>query len=406
MVKVTRYSAGYCGVMLSIATDFKAAKQQLTDGFEISTELIKASSTSTSGIIYAGTISSANADCYVDDVFCIDITNLFDDLDLTGNTVAQNTATARMTKYYNEYIQIMKGNNISKAKYYSYRKPKFVTAILNASTDDKRFLATSYLLRRAENKQLGLDTSIYETRLKKMSGMGSVAVLPEIPSMYQKQGLDLIYSYNGDQTAVPASVTKVVACITAFPYITSIKNKYTIVADDIRSGSGNIFQAGDIVTIEDLIYAMMLPSSNTGATALAHYVGAIILDNQSASEADCEAAFVAEMAKVVSSLGCTNSTFVTPSGLSASGVQCSTTTEDMIKIGIEAASWDILNRIWNNDTYTITVTGTNARNIDISTTVISSSLEDEYLILGGKTGTMTGISPEAHSLITICEPLN
>ena len=106
---------------------------------------------------------------------------------------------------------------------------------------------------------------------------------------------------------------------------------------------------------------------------MAHYVGAIILDDPNASEADCEAAFVAEMAKVVSSIGCTDSTFTTPSGLSANGVHSSTTCIDILKIGIEAASWDVLNRIWNNDTYTIQVNGTNARTINISTTVVSQS---------------------------------
>ena len=149
---------------------------------------------------------------------------------------------------------------------------------------------------------------------------------------------------------------------------------------------------------------MMLPSSNTAAHALGHYVGAIILNNQSATASACETAFVAAMNQFMLDIGATDSTFVSPSGLSSGGNQNSTTTNDLLKVGIEAASWDILNRIWNINSYTVNVTGTNARQISLTSTVQSEVLEDEYMILGGKTGTLTGISPEAHSLLTITEP--
>lgn len=399
-LKVTRRSSGKCGC----AFGDNSASITTTTGNAWKYIYNWASVSSASVNIYAGTMSSANADCYIDDVFAIDMTSIYPSVDFTSPT---NKArySSEIYDLYTNYISILNGNDFPKYRYYTQIKPKFVAAVLDASDDNARFTATRYLLRIAERKLLGLETTEYEKILASFASKASVCVLPEHSSMYQKQGIDVIFSLNGTTSAVPASVTKVVTIITALPYITSIKNKYTIDADDLKTGSGNVFQAGDVVTIEDLMYAMMLPSSNTAATALAHYVGALILDNQSASEADCEAAFVAEMAKTVSSLGCTNSTFVTPSGLKSGDTNSSTICNDLLKIGVEAASWDVLNRIWNNNTYTINVTGTNARTIDITSTVQSSILEDAYMILGGKTGTMETISPQAHALITITEPI-
>ena len=165
MVKVDRYVKGSCGVSVSFA-NYAAAQNETTTGFVYASEFLKCTSTKAgNGVIYAGTISSANADCYVDEVYCIDVTNLFDDLDIT-TAIGQNAATARICEYDLNYIDILNGKNLSKSKYYSYRKPKFVTAIMDGTTDDRRFLATRYLLRIAENKLLGLDTSTYERRLK------------------------------------------------------------------------------------------------------------------------------------------------------------------------------------------------------------------------------------------------
>ena len=401
-IRVDRYVSGKCGIYFNASNI--CALERVTDGFEFINNTIKPSSNTTYNVL-VGTFGSADADCYIDDIVVIEISDTFSDLDLATNP-GLNTAVSRLFEIQNNYIDIENGKNLIIKKTYNYTKPKFVAAIMNATSDDSRFLNARNILRIAECKLNGKDYSDYEKRLARYAGMGAVCVLPETPSMYQKQADAPIYSYNGDVAAVPASVTKVMNLITAMPYITSIKQKYTITSDDLRTGSGNVFQAGDIVTIEDLMYAAMLPSSNTAATAIAHYVGTLIIDdNGSSTAAEYVAAFLSEMNKYAASLGCTNTTFRSVSGLLDGAEEYSSTTcNDLVRIGIEAASWDAINRIWNNDTRTVTVTGENARTINLTTTVASPTLEDAYTILGGKTGTLTGISPEAHTLLVICEP--
>jgi D-alanyl-D-alanine carboxypeptidase (penicillin-binding protein 5/6) len=49
----------------------------------------------------------------------------------------------------------------------------------------------------------------------------------------------------------------------------------TEVAADIRGTNANL-EAGDILTIEQLLYGLMLPSGNDAAFALAQYFGKLL----------------------------------------------------------------------------------------------------------------------------------
>lgn len=70
-----------------------------------------------------------------------------------------------------------------------------------------------------------------------------------------------------------ASMIKILTALTALDFIDDLNEIYTIDEADLRRGSGNVFEAGDRVRLIDLIYAAMLPSSNTAAMALAHWAG-------------------------------------------------------------------------------------------------------------------------------------
>lgn len=74
-----------------------------------------------------------------------------------------------------------------------------------------------------------------------------------------------------------ASMIKILTVLTALDVLDDLEAVYTIQEADLRRGSGNVFEAGDRVRLIDLIYAAMLPSSNTAAMALAHWAGARLL---------------------------------------------------------------------------------------------------------------------------------
>ena len=63
-------------------------------------------------------------------------------------------------------------------------------------------------------------------------------------------------------------------CMLDFVY--DINTKFTIKTLDITSGSGPALNNGDIMTYKEGLHAMLLPSSNTTAEAVATSVGHIM----------------------------------------------------------------------------------------------------------------------------------
>jgi len=275
-------------------------------------------------------------------------------------------------------------------------KPKYAGAVLDASSETNRFLAMKELFtiasKKAKNPSYVPNDAEFTYATK-----GAVCILPQDPSMYEGYAFDIIYAKAETTVAVPASTTKVLSLITGLPYVESIKDKVTLVSGDIESGSGNYFSAGDILTIEDIMYGMLLPSSNTCAKAFAHYCGAKILGSSSETVANCVTAFIAEMNKRAALIGCTGSTFTTPSGLDSNN---KSTANDLLRITIDAASFPEINRIWNKKAYSMSVGGTNARTVSLETTVANATLESAFYIFGGKTGHLTG---SADALVMIAE---
>lgn len=276
-------------------------------------------------------------------------------------------------------------------------KPKFCGAVLDASSEANRFLAMKQLFDIAKRKLADPDYTpeasdfTYATK-------GAVCVLPEPASFYEQYPITVLYGKNENTQAVNASTTKVMTLITALPFVQDIKEKITLVSGDTESGSGNYFSAGDVLTIEDIMFAMLLPSSNTCAKTLAHYCGAKIIGDNSASVSDCVTAFLAEMNKKAALIGCTNSTFDSPTGYSTT---TKTTAKDLLRITIAASAYPEIARIWNKKSYSISINGTNPRTQAITTTVANATLEDDYYIFGGKTGHYSGGIADA--LVMIAE---
>ena len=90
-------------------------------------------------------------------------------------------------------------------------------------------------------------------------------------------------------------------------------------------------QVGEQLTVEDLLYAMLVPSANDAANALAEHVGGSI------------ESFAAMMNSKAKELGCLGSNFTNPSGLQQE--EHYTTTEDLYLIAKEAYSKSIIRKI-------------------------------------------------------------
>ncbi|MDO4182348.1 MAG: D-alanyl-D-alanine carboxypeptidase [Coriobacteriia bacterium] len=116
-----------------------------------------------------------------------------------------------------------------------------------------------------------------------------------------------------------ASITKIMTCLVALDMGTaSDLIPVSENAAEIGESSAGL-QAGDIVEFQNMLLALMVPSGNDAAIALAEYYGQRILDaNGGTGVLDataCVNAFVERMNAKAAELGMTNTKFANPHGL-------------------------------------------------------------------------------------------
>lgn len=101
-----------------------------------------------------------------------------------------------------------------------------------------------------------------------------------------------------------ASTTKIMTSIVVLNNVDNLKEKVTVGESVLKSHGSNIYiEIGEIITVEDLLYGLMLRSGNDAAIILAEHVGGSI------------EGFTQLMNETASSLGMKNTYFINPSGL-------------------------------------------------------------------------------------------
>lgn len=132
----------------------------------------------------------------------------------------------------------------------------------------------------------------------------------------------VLFEKNGTERLYPASITKVMTALVVLEHA-KLGEKVTFSHDavyNVDSGSSNAqIDEGDVLTVEDCLYALLLKSANEAANALAEHV------------AGSRAAFAELMNEKAAELGCTGTHFANPSGLWEE--EHYTTAEDMARIG-------------------------------------------------------------------------
>ena len=136
----------------------------------------------------------------------------------------------------------------------------------------------------------------------------------------------VLYEKNADERRYPASTTKIMTALIVLENVTDLSETVTAQASDfetLEADSSNAgIKEGETVTVEDLLYALMLPSANEAAYMLARHV------------AGSYDAFVDMMNQRAEELGCTGTHFVNPCGLHDDNHY--TTARDLYKIAYAA----------------------------------------------------------------------
>lgn len=118
----------------------------------------------------------------------------------------------------------------------------------------------------------------------------------------------VLYEYNADQKMYPASTTKIMTALVTLDICEELSiglDSEIIVPEEAEGieGSSLYLKAGERISLEELLYGLMLHSGNDSAAALA------------ASMGGNEAMFVERMNQRAQDLGCLGTHFTNPHGL-------------------------------------------------------------------------------------------
>ncbi|MFI3260405.1 MAG: serine hydrolase [bacterium] len=172
-----------------------------------------------------------------------------------------------------------------------------------------------------------------------------------------------------------ASLTKIVTAITVLDNIDNIDTKVTITSDDLEGlaalgASVAGFWVGQTLTIEDLLYGLMLPSGADAANALVNYFETIDLD------------LIELMNKTATDLGLVNSNFVNAHGLDEENHY--STMYDIYNILSHAIDNEIFYEIFTTSVYLTSDTKVTLRSTH-GNAMANNGIENNYII-GAKTG--------------------
>lgn len=185
---------------------------------------------------------------------------------------------------------------------------------------------------------------------------------------------DVLWGKNSDNKRPIASTTKIMTALVAIKY-GNLDDTVTVNADVLGPGKqGGIgLIPGEQIKLRDLLYALLLPSANDAAVAIADHIGGSVEN------------FAAMMNKEASQIGALNTHFVNPHGLD--NALHYSTAHDLALITIHAMQNEVFTQ----------VVSTRATNINRSNPALSLTVKNYNKLLstypgatGGKTGYTRG----------------
>jgi len=216
---------------------------------------------------------------------------------------------------------------------------------------------------------------------------------------------EVLYEYNAKEQVMPASTTKV---MTALLVIEAAKSGRISLDDEVAATQtiidGVIFDAskvhpyiadGEIMTVRDYLYCVLLESDCVACDVLANYVSGSV------------EAFVAQMNTRASQLGCRNTLFLNSHGYPVDGHY--STAYDIALITAEAIKHDEFNEIFGTIKYTVPATNLAAERKICNTNWLiwnPEKIDSTYCkyyyeyATGGKTGSST---KSGHCLVSTAE---
>lgn len=172
------------------------------------------------------------------------------------------------------------------------------------------------------------------------SGFDRNFVTSEAAVLFDLDGQEVMYSKEAFEKLYPASITKVMTALVAIKN-GDLKSQVEITQDAVITEAGATLcgiQPGDTLTLEQLLYGLMLPSGNDAGAAIAVHM------------AESIDGFADMMNEEAARLGATGTHFVNPHGLNDPDHY--TTAYDLYLIFNEALKYPVFRQVVGTTAYT------------------------------------------------------
>ncbi len=150
---------------------------------------------------------------------------------------------------------------------------RFVGAVRGAKSLEGRFME----MKEALDNAVLLLRNPHAPAAEIAADSVAVAKLPASSPLSQDYDPPLLFAQNPDCAGHMASITKLMTAMVMLDHISDLDELVEVQESDLRRGTGNFLQVGDVASYRDLLHAMLLPSSNTAAHAIARCVGRKVL---------------------------------------------------------------------------------------------------------------------------------
>ena len=226
---------------------------------------------------------------------------------------------------------------------------------------------------------------------------GSLLKSAKAALLYERNTGTILYALNPDTKRYPASLTKVMTCMLVLEHLTDMEEIITVsesaISDIDPDGSTANLLAGEQMSVENLLYCLMVSSANDAGAVLAERV------------AGSQEAFVEMMNQRAQELGCVNTHFMNAHGLHDDNHY--STARDLAKIMLAASESAEFRKLDSTSVYTVPATNmSEERYLYTTNFMIGDERIDQFYdkrVTGGKTGFTT---PAGRCLMCTAEDEN
>lgn len=205
--------------------------------------------------------------------------------------------------------------------------------------------------------------------------------------LFEANTQTLMHIWNADEPMYPASLVKIMTALIAFEEC-DLTEMVMVSEEALSTIEYNAFsadlEAGEVISLQDLLYCMLVASANDAAAAIADHI------------AGSQEAFVEKMNQYAVELGCTNTNFTDAHGLD--GTQYASA-RDISRILAEALKHEQFLEIFGTIYYEVPATNKSSSRTLKSINYILNDDDNAYYYDSRVVGSRTGVAEDGERCI-------